>query len=219
MKLTDKQSVIIGYIVRAVLVIGASILIAVLLNSCYTQKKAEKQVDKALDEFPSVAANAIRKEFPCIVDADTVITYSIDTTGYEVYKYIAKLSRDSIQKLIDKIKADSSIERSYCKDYEVIIDTLYAENTQLALRLDNIKPVIKTVTKTNTVKDDAELFSLRDSLLKVNQKLDIANSHLTKYENKEKGKFAFYIPKWVIILIAILSLLIIILTIKKKLKL
>lgn len=51
------------------------------LISCYTPKKAERQIDKAFDNYPEIVANKAAKVFP--VKADTIAytewKYSIDS--------------------------------------------------------------------------------------------------------------------------------------------
>lgn len=218
MKLTHKQSVILGIIIRFILLIGVSITIAIVLNSCYTQHKAEKQVDKALDEFPSVVANIARQEFPC-VKFDTVTNQYFDTSEYvlqrDSLKNLAELFKSNADSAIAKLKADSSYVNGACKDYEMIIDTLYAENTKLALRLDNIKPILKTIEKFIPVKDEAESFSLRDSLLKLHDKYTIDHDYRIKRENRETGRLAVYIPYWLLVLLAVGLVLTIFLKLKK----
>ena len=63
------------------------------LISCYTPKKAERQIDKAFDNYPEIVANKAAKVFP--VKADTI--------AYTEWKY-------SIDSVINTIH-DTTIER------------------------------------------------------------------------------------------------------------
>ncbi len=51
--------------------------IILLLTSCYTQKKAAEQVNKANDKFPAVVAKLARDKYPCkdLLKPDTTIIY------------------------------------------------------------------------------------------------------------------------------------------------
>ena len=50
-----------------------SLLIVLLLSGCYSSKKAEKQVDKALLYHPEIVATIARNAFPCFnVKIDTI---------------------------------------------------------------------------------------------------------------------------------------------------
>jgi hypothetical protein len=49
------------------------ISLCVILSSCYTQKKAVSQFDKALNKFPDTTTALFRSKYPCITTAsDTV---------------------------------------------------------------------------------------------------------------------------------------------------
>lgn len=56
------------------------LIVLLLLSGCYSAKKAEKQLNKAIDEFPEVAAKITREQFPCIeksVETKTDTVYSL----------------------------------------------------------------------------------------------------------------------------------------------
>lgn len=57
-----------------------SLLVTViLLGGCYTQSKAVKQVNKALDSYPQIVAKIALDSFPCnVIRIDTIISV-IDT--------------------------------------------------------------------------------------------------------------------------------------------
>lgn len=60
------------------------IIAATLLHSCYTDSKATKQLNKAIEKKPAIAAEITRQAFPCItVGADTSITYSDSTVWFD----------------------------------------------------------------------------------------------------------------------------------------
>lgn len=49
----------------------------IIFCSCYSQKKAGKQIDKALSNFPTVVAERCAKNFPCSSKTDTLISYDL----------------------------------------------------------------------------------------------------------------------------------------------
>lgn len=56
-----------------------TLILAAILGSCYTDRKATEQVTKAILRKPALTAELTRKAFPCIeVKKDTFITY-VDT--------------------------------------------------------------------------------------------------------------------------------------------
>lgn len=50
------------------------ILAILILTGCYTAKKADKQINRALDEYPDKVAEIARNAFPCTT-VDSIVTY------------------------------------------------------------------------------------------------------------------------------------------------
>ncbi|CAB5218585.1 hypothetical protein UFOVP217_38 [uncultured Caudovirales phage] len=111
------------------------ILIVISMFGCYTQKKANKSLNKAYLNYPQAVADFTRQKYPCIPvnNTDTVIKY--DT----LYDFI---------ELIDTIKVNIPGQDKYIS--KIVTKTI-----------PKIKQVIKYITVTKVVKDSAEL-SYRD---------------------------------------------------------
>lgn len=126
--------------------------ILLLLVGCYTPKKAAKQADKALREYPQIVGERFRKEFPCVTGrVDTLIEYET-------------IARDTIIEIVD-----------------TKIDTIENSDTVILFKTIEKKITLpgKTVTITRNVKDSFEVFHcqllLEESTLQKNQLIqDIA---------------------------------------------
>jgi len=82
-----------------------------LLASCYTNKKAAEQVNKAIDKKPLVALPIFRGKFPCVVTGVT--------TTYDSSAYLASV--DSVKQLADFYKAlMDGIEPTYITKYDTV---------------------------------------------------------------------------------------------------
>lgn len=64
---------------------------SLILSSCYTEKKATKQLNKANDIHPAVVADFTRKHYPCIVKGDTI--FRTDTS----YEFIEITCPESVK--------------------------------------------------------------------------------------------------------------------------
>jgi hypothetical protein len=71
-------------------------IIAVLLNSCYTPFKAQKDINKAYNHHPDVVAKFAQKEFPCIETSENIIH---DTS----YDFIEILCPNDTTKVFDTV--------------------------------------------------------------------------------------------------------------------
>lgn len=120
------------------------VLAAALLCGCYTEKKAQKQVDKAVKHQPEIAAETLRKAFPCITKVDTVV--KIDT-GYD---FIEIQCPDTPQPVV---KVDT-----------VIIDRKTKEKVYLTGKIVRVGAPKETITITKLVKDSAEIFLLNKQI-------------------------------------------------------
>jgi len=69
---------------------------AILLNSCYTANKAQKDIDKAYNHHPEVVAKFAQKEFPCIETSEKIIH---DTS----YDFIEILCPNDTTKVFDTV--------------------------------------------------------------------------------------------------------------------
>lgn len=71
-------------------------IVAVLLNSCYTPNKAQRDIDKAYNHHPDVVAKFAQKEFPCIETKEKIIH---DTS----YDFIEILCPNDTTKVFDTV--------------------------------------------------------------------------------------------------------------------
>lgn len=107
------------------------LLTLLILASCYNTRKAEKQVDKAMDTYPVETAKALRDKWPCIPTATTT-----DSTAYKQY--------------LEDLRA---IEDFYAEvDIEPARDTLI-ESWEDSVKINYLRGQNKTILATLAKKD------------------------------------------------------------------
>lgn len=126
----------------AVLVFFLLVLFVALFGSCYTQKKAVEQTQKALIKYPEVVANVARTAFPCVTTkSDTVIT-----------------SHDSIV-FIECPEQPDNPAPEYLRDTVTNTVTKYIKGETKFYKVPVALP-IRTITVIQKVKDNAEVYLL-----------------------------------------------------------
>jgi len=138
-------------------VIGALFAISVL-PSCYTDKKATKQIEKAMDRKPELALEKFRTKYPCVqTGSDTTIVIKDTTIEVEVEcpdLVDTTFIRDTINKVDQKViikkvpvkvQLPGQVITKYIEDSAKIkllsleINKLQAENKDLKERVDGLK--------------------------------------------------------------------------------
>jgi len=185
-----------------------------LLSGCYTEKKAEAQTERALDEYPLTVADIIRKEFPCVT-TDSVVKETVDSSKWiesrdaAIKKYLrANRSIDSLKAITAK---HSEELKNACKDYQDIIDEQATELMNLNdIVATGLKPVIKWREVIKKEKDMAEVnianaernaATNKANLLQAEN--DEMKAQLDGYKKKHKGNIEILIPLWLIIALAV----------------
>lgn len=158
------------------------LLLLLLLSSCYTEKKAERNIDKAQYRFPEVVAKKSAQYYPC----ESQIL-RIDTCELVYYKETI----DSIDRIIEKLRIDTfkdckSIRLKLVKSNQVI--------SQLQGIIKNRPPIVRTIL----VQDTAKLKYLYS---------EIEKEKVKKEEYRDKYEFNFKIILWFAIAL-IISILI-----------
>ena len=67
----------IRYVMNSAKFMSKLCIVLILLSGCYSAKKAEKQLNKAIDEYPEVAAKVTRNNFPCIEKPVSTVTDTV----------------------------------------------------------------------------------------------------------------------------------------------
>lgn len=114
------------------------LIFIILLSGCYNAKKAQKQVNKALLEYPDKVATIARDAFPCITVASDTVTVT-----------------DTLLDFIDCPEAPGP---------EYIRDTVMIDNIQTITVKVPGKTQIKTVTVTQRVEDSAKIKLLSSAI-------------------------------------------------------
>lgn len=131
------------------------LIILIILSSCYTQKKAEEQTDKAHDKYPAMVAKKTRSWFPCVkVKADTA--YRTDT----LYDLVEVRCPDTIAYRVDSF------------------ETVTAVKVPVYIKVPIAAP-IQTITVTNTVEDSAKIFIMSDQITKCSDSLTAAQNKIS----------------------------------------
>jgi hypothetical protein len=171
-------------------------IVCSVLASCYTEKKAGKQLNKAYINHPKIVAKKSADWFPCVTEQIV-----IDTTSYKIddstYWKIIRI-RDTIQYIYSDTTSLITKER-----YRAIANKLQ-EADQIINRLQSAllsKPSV--ITQRIPVKDSATLYLLNSRIAELSKDKD---DYQKKYEQK---------MNWIIYLLIGLFLSIIINIIRK----
>lgn len=174
--------------------IGFILIVAALLSSCYTDKKATKQVTKAIQNKPLIAAKLTRDAYPCItVKSDTAVIY-----------------KDSI------VMVDCPPNAN---EYFIVHDTITkkpdtvfiaGKKVPVKIQLPQIRIVekIEDSAKINIARAevDAALLQVR----KTEDKLLIANNTIAKHEKNEASLWwtvkNFFSFRWIWLLCVLVGL-------------
>lgn len=114
------------------------LIFIILLSGCYNAKKAQKQVNKALLEYPDKVATIARDAFPCITVASDTVTVT-----------------DTLLDFIDCPEAPGP---------EYIRDTVMTNNVKTVYVKIPGKVQVKTVTVTQRIEDSAKIKLLSSAI-------------------------------------------------------
>jgi hypothetical protein len=143
-----------------------SVLFLLVITSCYTEKKAQKELNKANDKYPDVVAEFTRDKYPCTELKDSTVVY--DTVYQEV--------------------------EALCPPQQIIYtkDTLWKKKIDTVYRKDDIykkNPLVKTTvtvpvrqtTVTKWFEDSAKIKLLTSQINKCGE--DLKQSERKKERN------------------------------------
>lgn len=186
-----------------------------LLTSCYTNKKAAEQVNKAIDKKPLIALPILRGKFPCVVTGVT--------TTYDSSAYLAGV--DSLKQLADFYKAlMTNIEPTYITLY----DTIYLKECANYIKeIERLKKVIiikdkynkelfeKSISTPPVIKENREQVEDLSIVIEKDIQLNKAQKKIDKLqESNDRWKKLFFI----LLVIATISWIPYVLWIIKKVK-
>ena len=168
----------------------------ILLSSCYTAKKAEKQLDKAIQEFPALAAEKTRDRFPCI------------TTGVHV-------QTDTVYELLEVECPQSGIDTPNTSNIVPVKDTLSLKKPAKLKQGSQLIyfPTIK-VKETSKVEDNAKIYLVqKEAEAKIadaekltalcEDKVKSLQAEVSELEDKNAGKRSLI---WWLIILLLLSI-------------
>ena len=131
------------------------VFFAMILCSCYTQKKADRQLIKAKLNHPDVVAKKASEWFPCVTSQQ-----SIDSS--EIKKWMAMIDSISneIQLQIDTIEIikRDTIKQKDLVAYQLIMNKYISSQSKLKALLNAKSPVVYV---TKVVVDSARFESMR----------------------------------------------------------
>jgi hypothetical protein len=196
------------------------IVLAVMLTSCYNQRKASQQVDKATNKYPEMVADKTRTRFPCI------------TTGIDSVDFLNSIAErdsmlltldsainaswfknESLLDIIKRLQVDSSGTvncAEFIKKVEDFADEKLRENealrgaiAKLRTAANTVKPIIRSI------KDSAEIFIAQavaaravDTANKWRAQYYAEHELRKEYQNRLRG--AVPVKWWVFVIIAVL---------------
>jgi hypothetical protein len=194
------------------------ILIAAALGlaSCYNQRKAEQQTQKALGRYPAVVADVARAAFPCNE------LLGVDSSGY----YLVKRQQDSVYLILDSaLEAEQYRGQELRRKLTALLmdsafaakcgaslseltsegDELRAKNADLLARLRQAGQ--KPATITRWYEDSAKVYlATRETARAMGEastwkaKYEAENALRVELQKRVRGKVL--VPWWVLVLIA-----------------
>lgn len=133
-----------------------------LLTGCYNAKKAQKQVNKALLEYPDKVAEIARDAFPCITTASDTVTIT-DT-------------------LLDFIDCPEAPGPEYVRD-TVIISGVKTVTVKVPGKVQ-----VKTKMVTVRIEDSAKIKLLNSAIAERDQQIDENKAEIKKQDKKISRK-------------------------------
>lgn len=134
------------------------LILILILVSCYNEKKALSDVNKAAVSFPDILAKKARDMFPCVTTKSSIDTvadsaaYKAALNKYDSVSINIKSLRDSISKLPRPDSSDTVCYR-IIDQMDVVIGQLRNENDFLK----SLPPTIRYISIHDTVLDEAAL--------------------------------------------------------------
>lgn len=186
------------------------ILASCYLFGCYTDKKATKQVTKAILQKPVIAAELTRKAFPCITTGEVK---TVDSVDYNIWKlkldsvnaFYEELMRSIEPEIIhDTVKTDPVVSK-YCEEYKKN-ETIYRKNetsfkekiknqenqiSDLNEKLKTIPPVKEGTTI--RIKDSAEIFLIQNKLNELDDKNKKLESSIKTWKRVSISLFILFL--------------------------
>lgn len=176
------------------------LLILVILASCYGSRKAEKQVDKAIDNFPVQTAEQLRDRWPCVPTATVT-----DSTAYKQYLEDLRAIEELYASAVPDPVLDTFVESwedstkiNYLKGQnKAFLATLAKKDRYISdlLRTCRDKPPIHDTIK---IEDKASTFICESENTALNKKVADQDRKIER-----RGKWNL----WLIIAVCVLALL------------
>lgn len=148
------------------------------LVSCYTEKKATKQIKKAYLEHENVVAKKCAEWFPCITEV-----ISIDTTNKLNDSISIKIV--NIRDTIKYVLSDSSISKT---KFDVLRSKLQQSDSMIALLHKLLKEKPTTIIQTIKVKDSAQLQNLNLHIAQLEKDLQFY-----RLKNEKRSDWVVYL--------------------------
>lgn len=136
------------------------LLASILMIGCYTEKKAQNQISKAVKKQPKIAAESLRKSFPCITKSDTI--RQIDT-GYDFIEIQCP----------DQVPAVTKIDT-------IVINKVTKDKVYLPGKIVKVGAQKETITITKIVKDSAEIFLAQQQAKECSENVNRLQSKIEK---------------------------------------
>lgn len=176
---------------------GLLILSAVILFSCNSSKKYQRQVDRVILTHPDIAAAELRKAFPCIT---TPISNIVDSAGYKQWKDSVDALNKFYGELLSNIEPTTIVDTVVVPDSVKVIQLLSNINgfkKLVATKDAQIKKLSIAISNVPTIHDTTKLFvedKANDAIIKGQaQTIDDYKTKLAE----AKGKWDMW--KWIAI--------------------
>ena len=186
------------------------LLIVLLLASCYSEKKATQQINKAAVSYPVVLARKARDLFPCVNGKGDTLYISDSTDFAEVLQslqddnYRMFLFQDSLLNIL-QTKPTDSLCFKIVDDYLIVINNLKKQNKDLIERVKHLPAIRDTIKLSVHVIDQAAVQVCEEERQKVVGLLETASAGEREWRGKAHTYFWIILALGAIIGISVYS--------------
>lgn len=190
---------------KAAVYIIAAFAALITLASCYNERVAVKQVDKAILEHPNAAAHELRKAFPCI---ESPIVHIVDSADYKLWRDSVLAINAFYEELLKNIIPDTVINNVVVSDSERVtqlMNNIEGFRKVILAKSEQIKKLNIAISDFKPIHDTVKVF-VKDSAAEaiiLAQKDEISTLRTSDAKNKGKSDKWFWIAMAELVLIAV----------------
>lgn len=188
------------------------LLLSMILPSCYSSKKAEKAVSKALAYYPEQTIGKVRILAPCVTFGHS---FSTDSAAYKAgidSLYNTRGWYETLIRGIETLPPHPIQQDTLCPEMAKELIQSQKQNEwseqyiiSLTDQFNNLKPII--INRVDTIEDLAKVMELDLRLLSINQELKDSKIEVAQKEKSQQKWFAWTVRLGISSIILLLLLI------------